>query len=352
MRLEAFQLVVPDPAWQFLKVIDEFTIFRASIRDGTLSDPETIISTALRYDGELMRIFSNVPPDWLYETVYTDNDPESVWNGCYDIYYDHWVAQIWNGMRAARIMLNETVRARLLQGFSSIPAKFTSPEYTAQFQLSTEVLVKMRDGILRSVPQHTGYVKRKPFTYPTENDPRSRTSTTPFDGTLFTDLLEGATSLSRQGSSHIPPAHRTTPPRASPTPSVPLNTSPTRASSPPTTAHTPAIGGYFLLWPLYTAGVTRVSTPETHTFILRILLYIGNTMGIMQAIGLATFLSMGAAMQGEGMKLLKNPAAPAGIEQLRATMAMGGISKGGDIERELMEEEDVGGVRLGRTLDS
>lgn len=98
LRLEAFQLVPPDPAWQFLKVIDEFTVFRAAVRDGTLSNPETIISKALRYDGDLVRIFSDVSSDWLYEMVYTNDDSEIMWNGCYAIYYDYWVAQIWNGM--------------------------------------------------------------------------------------------------------------------------------------------------------------------------------------------------------------------------------------------------------------
>jgi hypothetical protein len=39
------------------KVIDDFTAFRAAVKGGTLLDPETIISTALRYDGDLVRIF-------------------------------------------------------------------------------------------------------------------------------------------------------------------------------------------------------------------------------------------------------------------------------------------------------
>jgi hypothetical protein len=368
LRLEAFQLVPPDPAWQFLKVIDEFTIFRSSVKSGTLSDPETIISTALRYDGDLVRIFSNVPPEWLYETVSTDDDPDIVWNGCYDIYYDYWVAQIWNGMRSARIMLNETIRSRLLEGFTSVPPSFTTSEYTAQFQISTDVLVKMRDEILRSIPQHIGYVTRKPFAYSSQNSSPSRTPTPPFDGTSFTDLLEGTASFSEHSSpqsslmsrSTPPPTQtsalkqqhrtspRTSPPRTSPPPSTHLSNTPTQlvplssTSSLPTsstftpTPQTPSIGGYFLLWPLYACGSTRVSTPASRSSVLRHLRYIGNTMGIMQGNALANFLSMGGAGMGTGMQ--------GGMRDGEGEGLHGGREKGGEV--------GMGGFRLGRRLDS
>jgi hypothetical protein len=76
----------------------------------------------------------------------------------------------------------KTVRARLLEGFTSVPPCLMTPKYTAQFQNSTDVLVEMRDGMLRSIPQHIGYVTRKPFTYPSEKPSGLRTPTSPFDG--------------------------------------------------------------------------------------------------------------------------------------------------------------------------
>ena len=57
--------------------------------------------------GELVHLFSDVPPEWLYETVSTDEDPDNVWDGCYDIHCDYWVALVWNDMRSYRIMDNE-----------------------------------------------------------------------------------------------------------------------------------------------------------------------------------------------------------------------------------------------------
>jgi len=77
-----------------------FTQFRAGLKDGSISEPEDILARALEIDGILVRLYKqDVPDDWAYETVYTDQIPEVAWNGRYHIYYDYWVAQVWNGMR-------------------------------------------------------------------------------------------------------------------------------------------------------------------------------------------------------------------------------------------------------------
>jgi len=96
LRKEAFSLVPSDPGWKFLKTSDECTVFRAAVKSGDLTDPEVIISTALRLDNEMKQIFDDVPASWLYETVHTDSSCSLVYSGAYDIYYDHWIAQVWN----------------------------------------------------------------------------------------------------------------------------------------------------------------------------------------------------------------------------------------------------------------
>ena len=271
LRLEAFNYFPLDPAWQFLKKMDEYTLFRAAIKSESLQDHQTIIETALRLDADLTQIFSDVPSGWLYETVYTPNDPDIVFDGYYDIYYDHWIAQMWNGMRICRIMLSETVRARLLAGFTSVPPLFNSTEHMAQFQVSTDIVTQMRDDILHSVPQHLGYVKRKPFDYHSRsNSPSPPPSFDPIpdlnSNSSFTSLL-----FSNVNPTPSPPSGRTSPP---------LERDPTF----------PAIGGYFLLWPLYVAGINRVSTPEIRSYVSKMLQYIGDTMGLQQGNALGTFL--------------------------------------------------------------
>jgi hypothetical protein len=67
----------------------------------------------------------------------------------------------------------------------------------------------------------------------------------------------------------------------------------------------PAVGGYFLLWPIYFAAVTRVSQPIHCVFAINVLNYIGENMGIRQASNMASFLQAHPAFRGRGMEKVK-----------------------------------------------
>jgi hypothetical protein len=242
--------------------MDRFTVFRSALKKREITDFQTIITTARKFDDDLVRTFSHVPPGWLYETVHDDSSCKLAYAGSYDIYYDIWVAQIWNSMRQCRIMLNEIVRTHILDGFASAPRLFATADYTAIFQHSSDVLLEIRDGILRSVPQHIGYVTRKP-SLETQQVPINH-----LNNVSITDLLKD------EPPTDSPHSHT----RLAPT--IPA----------------PAIGGHFLLWPLYLAGITRVTTPDIRQLIITRLQYVGETMGIMQANALMNFLKAGAAM--------------------------------------------------------
>jgi len=225
-----------------------FTNFRASVQSGSLSDPTLIMEKALALDNIFETIFTtNLPPDWKYETLYTDVDLDFVWNGRYHIYYDYWVSQIWNAMRTIRAMLNEMVRDALLKGFTSKPPLFTGPEHTAQFQKSTDLLFELQADILSTLPQHLGFVSSSHF--PKANDP---TMAVNFSELRFpwTDFRGG--SIAGDG--------------------FPL----VRMSGP-----------YFLIWPLWFAGIIDIATKEVQDFVIKNLKRIGETMGIQQAVVLA-----------------------------------------------------------------
>lgn len=53
LRLEGYSTAPSDPRWKFLLKSDEWTVFRGAIRSGAITDPETILSTALRLDNDL-----------------------------------------------------------------------------------------------------------------------------------------------------------------------------------------------------------------------------------------------------------------------------------------------------------
>jgi len=248
----------PGPAWRVQDSMIAFADFRFKIRVGLITDPEAILSKALEIDGTLMEIFSDIPPGWEYETVFTDADPDVVFNGRYHIYYDHWVAQLWNAMRTIRILLNEQIREILLQGLSFKPPLFIGPEYTAQLQISTDIQYELAADILSSVPQHLGYVsKRTPknpmadfAAYANSEHSRSRFLWTDFDNSL-----------------PAPPWMRGDPKATTPM---------VRAS-----------GGYFLLWPLFLVGSIDITTDTVRQWVSKNLEFVGRSMGIQQALVLA-----------------------------------------------------------------
>jgi len=218
----------PDSAFHVLDTMMKLASFRAECLNGKLKDRHEILSKALKLDGIMLSIASAVPPGWEYETVYLGEDSKYVYKGCYHIYYDVWMAQIWNALRTIRILLNETIRDVLLEGFALKPPVFSGSEHTAQFQISTDTLYELQADILYSVPQHMG---------------------------IFPERGESGSLIQQVGGVYG------------------------RMS-----------GGWFLLWPLWLAGVMDISTEEVRDYALLNLGNIGDVMGIKQAYVLAELL--------------------------------------------------------------
>ncbi|KAK6611485.1 C6 finger domain-containing protein [Botrytis cinerea] len=246
------QLDLRDPAFRMLAILDKFTYFRSDLRTGKLGDSEQVIAAALTLDEELQQTFANVPPGWEVEAV-----------------------------QAGRMKLRKS--QHILQGFDAIPPRFTSMSYMAQYQLSTDTIIQMRDGILRSIPQCLGYVNRKPSTWtspPSHSTPPSRTPSplnnlppsTPnpvrnLFSTLYPDVL---------------------------IPGPPSN--PAETDLTPPSFSFPAAGAYFLVWPLYIAAVSRVTSPEDRTFACTALRRLTSDMGIAQGAALAHFIETSPRM--------------------------------------------------------
>ncbi|KAF4627512.1 hypothetical protein G7Y89_g10644 [Cudoniella acicularis] len=183
-----------------------FTEIRASMHDGSLTVPQEILSRALEIDGVLLSICSNTPPGWEYEVVSTSSNP------ILSIMVD--------------IIFIVTIDI-LLKGFSLKPPLFTLPEYTAQFQLSTETISEMRTDILGTVHQSIG-------------------GGAPPHGFVSNRML-----------SNLP-----------------------NEDSPPI----PMAGGSFLMWPLWLVGVMDSSPEPMREFAVKNLKWIAVELGVKQAI--------------------------------------------------------------------
>lgn len=355
LRKEASKIVDSnDPAWRVQGTVIEFVDFRAKMRDKTIRNPHDVIENALALDGAFLSIFDTAPLAWRYQTVPADKDPDIVWGGYYHVYYDYWVAQIWNAARTCRILLNEVIREQLLAGFAARPPYFLEPIHIAQYQVSTDTLFQLRDDILASIPQHLGYSPALRFAQarfstpssPSRDAPDSSVSTSdwsarhgvrPREDSANTDCSQSSSDVFEESSvtytesqqQHQSQGHLCfeeamgCPEDFAPMPSLPthIDYTPSPASSkmrgPPvaptstvaspnsseafftapkdevTNAELPMLrgsGGYFLLWPLYLVGAMDIATDDIRKWVCQCLRGIGRTMGIYQAITLAGFL--------------------------------------------------------------
>ncbi|RDL41138.1 uncharacterized protein BP5553_01117 [Venustampulla echinocandica] len=225
---EAFKLSSFDggPGFKIQESMLKYADLRASIREGILQGPQDVLSKALELDGVLLSMATDPYPGWQYQLVLTDVDSDVIFNGRYHVYYDYWMALMWNALRIQRIMVNQTIREALLDGFSSKPPIFAEPEYSAQYQVSTDTLHELQADILATVPQHIGR----------GSPPRG----------LSLDRI-----MRDPSGTDLPPV--------------------------------PMVGGSFLMWPLWFAGIMDIATDEVRCFVVKNLLSIGDVLGIQQA---------------------------------------------------------------------
>ncbi|KAF7888467.1 uncharacterized protein EAF02_003008 [Botrytis sinoallii] len=224
-----------DPAWIAQRVMIDYTHFNARYHAGYYSDAQELLDDAEALDERFLAFFTNIPKGWEFTIVQTEKDPDAVFDGYYHVYYDHWVAQIWNAIRELRILLNETIREVLLKDFTSLVPSLLGSEYAERFQICTEIIYHLQAEILASIPQHMGYVSRN---------------------SSHTQLWSG---FEKDGFGTDFPTIRFS-------------------------------GGYFLIWPLFLVGNLRLSTPEVRAFCVKNLRYIGTKMGIQHANLLATIV--------------------------------------------------------------
>lgn len=253
-----------DPAWRMHAVMVALTDVSATWKSKNAAEPQAILTKALVLDRKAQSIFADATPAWSFETVHTD-DPHFMMTGCYHIYPSYMVAQIWNGMRSVRIMLNAIIRDTLLEGFSAKPPLFRDQEHTVQFQTSTDTLYQLQLDIIASAPQHLGRIPRQQ--------------------SLFTgNNLHGCEKSDTDSAYLFPWTHF----------EIPVIHNPFHRDSSPRAQSLPMVriyGGYSLPWAIYMAGATDVATEACRSWAVDTLRTIGNSMGMQQAIALAKNLT-------------------------------------------------------------
>ncbi|RDW91853.1 hypothetical protein BP5796_01247 [Coleophoma crateriformis] len=243
LRKEAARYVeTTNPAWRLSEVIIDCTNFRAAVKNGDDGhrDPREIVMRALEIDREFTDIFVGLPESWQYTTVYTDANPDKVWNSNFHAYSNSWVAHIWNAMRTCRVLLHEVIHFQLRKVKNHDPPLFSEHERVSLYRNSTTTLIQLRSDILASIPQHTG------------------------------SKLDDEDWL---GHSPLHKALQT------PCQAPPREESILRGTR-----------GYFILWPLYLVGSMDLSTDAIRAWVSNRLSCIANETGLLQASVLAKFV--------------------------------------------------------------
>lgn len=205
---------------------------------------ETLLSQAAALDRRLESLVADLPVSWRFKTV---NDPganaDIVYRGTYHVYYNTWVAKVWDGIRACRIILNQAIYCLLLrEALTWAPHELVSNDddnkddskgggaYVGMLQRISTTTTEMRDGILASVPQMLGFV----------------------------DVHQDEAQL---GTFKLSPHHPV-----------------------------PASGAYFVLWYLFLAGSLPINAAETRAWVVGRLRAIRAATGIQKAGYLADVL--------------------------------------------------------------
>jgi hypothetical protein len=259
------------PAWQLSQIVAGFVNIKAAIGSGVLSDPADIIDSASHCDDDLVNLQQTMPPAFAFETIYVETSPLLIYENYCHIYQDFRVAQIWNLLRASRIICNEVIYLNSLCNCDSMKTYVDRPSIAAKSQGSRIVIQQMISEICATIPQQAGYLSSlRPRSQPSEVAEGSRQQ----------GGVSGETRpVQGEGISSLPPQRL-----ADPLPSS------LRPNQPQPDALALKARAFSVLWPLYVAGRCVISDNDLRYWIGNRLSNISHTFGISQAMMLANIL--------------------------------------------------------------
>ncbi|UPK90449.1 hypothetical protein LCI18_001384 [Fusarium solani-melongenae] len=157
-----------EPANRFAEINEILARARAELKYQDIKDPETVAERLLPIDNMLNEWARSLPPSWSYKSyrsIGPGGTPSSGYDQQYDMYYDPWVACVWNSYRNIRLLIHESIITATL--------KYGTEDQKANLQSSGKVLIDMANSICHSVAYHLGHQPGdreaggvRQFTYP------------------------------------------------------------------------------------------------------------------------------------------------------------------------------------------
>ena len=293
-----------DPVMTHFEHKIAFADFYGQVKSRQLTDLETVLTGATDLDGTAdanLQGLQDTSPHLSYRTISIEASPRFPL-GYYHHYTYFFAAEVWNGNRAMRILLNQMIRSVLLLGMTRRPPLFTDRSHTDLLHASTANLYTLQKEVIASVPQYMGWVGSPPTSpkgkqtasrSPPRADPTSRFLWSNFSTTVWS-------------FSDSPPLTTTTTTTTTTTPTSYSPTRPTTAigsnnNNSKSAASLPLVrsnGVCHLPSVLSLLGTIDIATDETKTWAIQRLKEISRGMGARQAGVLAERLERGEVREG------------------------------------------------------
>ncbi|KIW66446.1 hypothetical protein PV04_05781 [Phialophora macrospora] len=225
----------------------------ADMKQGTMTDPRTIIGVAMGLDARLASWAADIPSSLMYRTAATIANSRKIptmhspYGSQYYIYPGLFTSNMWSNWRGARFVVHEIILQyvdswRRESEVRDDPAAFFEPAEVARH--SETILRDLTAGICASVPYHFGIT----------NEPRA------------------ADAHGHENKAFV--------------------------------------AGYSLLWPLFLVASCRFATPDLKRWVVLSLEKIGHKMGISQALAMSQLL-----LHGMGARTWNQPESDEVVEE-------------------------------------
>ncbi|GAD98864.1 C6 finger domain protein, putative [Paecilomyces variotii No. 5] len=166
---KAASLKAPDATYtdQLTDIVAKLCNLRADIASKSITKNSEIFSAACSIECELSAWVNSLPSTWAYSTTQDTREYHKVknewndlypYNGRYHVYGDLWMCNAWNNYRAARILVNEIILARLRLMHSQPTAVSSSSEFGVQCANIRSTLRQLAADVCYSIPYACGNV--------------------------------------------------------------------------------------------------------------------------------------------------------------------------------------------------
>jgi Fungal specific transcription factor domain len=155
-----------DTSLRFASLVEAFTDLRASIDEGSITEPTDISDWARDVDNQARDMALEMPDSMSFYVVHTARPDAAIFGSTYHIYPNHHVAQLWNTIRMTRVMLNNMIWE---QNARTDTDRLLNPtdEPTAPRKDAQTAVSQMASEICGSVPQSLDYAPCEATFHPT-----------------------------------------------------------------------------------------------------------------------------------------------------------------------------------------